>query len=56
MLKSASFMVERLTRVLPDVVFVHIYRPRSVGIVKKEYPKYQGRRRDAVVARYWTVA
>ena len=61
-LKSAmvSFMVERLTRVLPDVLFVHIYRrgPSVVSsFVKKEWPKYQGLVDEAEMrlhcARYW---
>ena len=62
-LKSAmvSFMVERLTRVVPDALFVHIYRrgPSVVSsFVKKEWPKYGGMVDEAEMrlhcAHYWS--
>lgn len=40
----ASFMVETLLEILPDAIFVHIYRsgPSVVeSLVKKEWPKYR---------------
>ena len=56
-----SFMLEQLTQIIPDALFVHVYRrgPSVVSsLVKKEWPRYRGQADEAGMrlhcAHYWS--